>query len=192
MWSLKMPENDGFYVQRCLDGHPDDFRHLVRRYKGPVLGYLAGQLGRSDLAEEALQEVFVRCYFGLSALEKPESFFAWMLGVANRVAKEQVRTEQKERQVAEKLAQMPAQSGGGFDKLAAGGRDWPLAKTVAKLDDFSRQLILLRYYGGRTCKDVATIMNIPIGTVTKSLSRAYTRLRDMLKDEAAQESEVQL
>ena len=73
------------------------------------MGYLAGQLGRSDLAEEALQEVFVRCYFGLSSLEKPESFFAWMLGVANRVAKEQVRIEQKERQAAEKLAQMPAQ-----------------------------------------------------------------------------------
>jgi DNA-directed RNA polymerase specialized sigma24 family protein len=35
-------------------------------------------------------------------------------------------------------------------------------------------------------------MNIPIGTVTKSLSRAYTKLREMLKDEEAQEGEVQL
>ncbi len=178
-----MPENDGFYIQRCLDGHPDDFRHLVRRYKGPLMGYLAGQLGRSDLAEEALQEVFVRCYFGLSSLEKPESFFGWMLGVANRVAKEQIRTEQKERQAAEKLAQMPARP----DKA----HDSPLAKTISRLDDFSQKLILLRYYGGHTCKDVASIMNIPIGTVTKSFSRAYTLMRDMLKNEA-QESEVQL
>jgi RNA polymerase sigma factor (sigma-70 family) len=178
-----MPENDGFYIQRCLDGHPDDFRHLVRRYKGPLMGYLAGQLGRNDLAEEALQEVFVRCYFGLSSLEKPDSFFAWMLGVANRVAKEQVRVEQKERQAVTKLAQIPAQ---------ASSRDWPLAKTIAKLDDLSRQLILLRYYGGNSCKDVASIMNIPLGTVTKSLSRAYAQMREMLKDEAAQESEVQL
>lgn len=179
-----MPENDGFYIQRCLDGHPDDFRHLVRRYKGPVMGYLAGQLGRNDLAEDALQEVFVRCYFGLTSLEKPESFFAWMLGVANRVAKEQVRIEQKERQAMEKLAKMPTQS--------SSGHDWPLAKTVAKLDDFSRQLILLRYYGGHSCKDVAAILNIPIGTVTKSLSRAYTQLRDMMKQDMANESEVQL
>jgi len=179
-----MPENDGFYIQRCLDGHPDDFRHLVRRYKGPLLGHLTGLLQRNDLAEEALQEVFVRCYFGLSSLQKPESFFPWMLGVANRVAKEQIRSEQRERQTAEKLAQMPSRSGTG--------RDWPLAKTVAKLDDFSQQLILLRYYGGHTCKDVATIMNIPIGTVTKSLSRAFAQLREMLKDEAAEESEVQL
>ena len=179
-----MPENDGFYIQRCLDGHPDDFRHLVRRYKGPLLGHLAGQLGRSDLAEEALQEVFVRCYFGLSSLEKQSSFFAWMLGVANRVAKEQIRIEQRERQKAEKLAQMPAQS--------TGQRDWPLAKTVAKLDDFSRQLILLRYYGGHSCKDVAATLNIPIGTVTKSLSRAYAQLREMMKQDMADESGVRL
>jgi len=179
-----MPENDGFYIQRCLDGHPDDFRHLVRRYKGPLMGHLAGQLGRGDLAEEAVQEVFVRCYFGLSSLEKQESFFAWMLGVANRVAKEMFRIEQKQRQAAENLARMPAKS----DR----GSDWPLTKTVAKLDDFSKQLILLRYYGGHSCKDVAAILNIPIGTVTKSLSRAYTQLREMLKGEATQESEVQL
>jgi len=179
-----MPENDGFYIQRCLDGHPDDFRHLVRRYKGPLLGHLAGLLQRSDLAEEALQEVFVRCYFGLSSLQKQSSFFPWMLGVASRVAKEMFRIEQKQRQAVEKLARMPAQSG-----IA---RDWPLAESVAKLDDFSRQLILLRYYGGHSCKDVAAILNIPIGTVTKSLSRAYTQLRYIISEDTADESEVQL
>jgi RNA polymerase sigma factor (sigma-70 family) len=179
-----MPEDDGFYIQRCLDGHPDDFRHLVRRYKGPLLGHLAGLLRRSDLAEEALQEVFVRCYFGLSTLQKQSSFFPWMLGVAGRVAKEIFRIEQKQKQAAEKLAKMPAQS--------ASSRDWPLARTIAKLDDFYRQLILLRYYGGHSCKDIAAILNVPLGTVTKSLSRAYSQLRDMMKQDVADGSEVLL
>jgi RNA polymerase sigma-70 factor (ECF subfamily) len=179
-----MPENDEFYIQRCLDGHPDDFRHLVRRYKGPLLGHLAGLLQRSDLAEEALQEVFVRCYFGLSSLQKQTSFFPWMLGVANRVAKEQIRIEQRQRNTAEKMAQISSQS--------SSGRDWPLTTTIAKLDDFSRQLILLRYYGGHSCKDVAAILNIPLGTVTKSLSRAYSQLREMMKRDEAKESGVQL
>ena len=180
----EIDEFDKFYIQRCLDGHPDDFKHLVRRYKGPLMGYLAGHLGKTDLAEEASQEVFVRCYFGLSTLQNPLSFFPWMLGVANRVAKEQIRVEQRERQAAEKLAQMPTRSNEN--------RDWPLAGTIAKLDDFYQQLILLRYYGGHSCKDVAAILNIPIGTVTKSLSRAFEKLREMLKDEPARESEVQL
>jgi len=148
------------------------------------MGYLAGRLARTDWAEEALQEVFVRCYFGLTSLQKPDSLFAWMLGVASRVAKEQIRDEQKQRQAAEKLAQMPARSNEN--------QDWPLAQTIAKLDDFSQKLILLRYYGGHSCKEVAAIMNIPLGTVTKSLSRAFAGLREMLKDETIRESEAQL
>ena len=170
-----MLESDGFYIQRCLDGHPDDFRHLVKRYQKPLMAHLTGQLGNRDLAEETAQEVFVRCYFGLSSLKKPESIFAWMLGIAGNVVKERIRTEQRERQSAEKLSQTPVQRKGDCD--------WPLAKAVAKLDDFYQQLILLRYYGGHSCKDISEMTNVPIGTVTKSLSRAYDQLRQMLKAE---------
>jgi RNA polymerase sigma-70 factor (ECF subfamily) len=170
-----MPENDEFYIKRCLDGHPDEYRHLVQRYQGPLMAHLTGQFCDRNLAEEAAQEVLVRCYFGLSTLKKQEAFFAWMLGVANNVAKEQIRSRQRQQELTEKAAEKPAQTNCGCD--------WPLAKAVAKLDDFYKQLILLRYYGGHSCKDVAEMLNIPIGTVTKSLSRAYARLRDMLKQE---------
>ena len=86
-------ENDTYYVARCLDGHPDDFRHLVRRYQPVVLAHLAGKLGSRDSAEEAAQETLVRAYFKMSKLKKPESFFAWLLGIADHVAMEQQRKE---------------------------------------------------------------------------------------------------
>jgi RNA polymerase sigma-70 factor (ECF subfamily) len=178
---FRMPENDGFYVQRCLDGHPDEYRHLVRRYQGPLMAHLTGLLGNRDIAEEAAQDVMVRCYFGLSGLKKQESFFAWMLGVANHVVKEQLRSRQRQEELAQGLAEKPVQTNPGSD--------WPLAKAIAKLDDSHRQLILLRYYGGHTCKEVAQMLNIPIGTVTKSLSRAYALLRETLK---AEESGVRI
>jgi hypothetical protein len=50
-----MTETDKYYVGRCLDGHPDDFRHLVRRYQPVLLAHLAGKLGNRDRAEEAAQ-----------------------------------------------------------------------------------------------------------------------------------------
>ncbi|MGA2092361.1 MAG: RNA polymerase sigma factor [Sedimentisphaerales bacterium] len=175
-----MPENDVFFVQRCLDGHPDEFRHLVRRYQRPLIGHLTGQLGNGELAEEVAQEVLVRCYFGLNGLKKQESFFAWMLGVANRVVKEQFRDRQRQQELAQRAAENQSKESPDLDQ--------PLAKAVARLDDFYRQLILLRYYGGYTCKEAAQMMNIPTGTVTKSLSRAYSKLREMLR---AEESGVQ-
>ena len=93
-----MSITDKFYIERCLDGHPDDFRYLVRRYQAVLLAHLAGKLGNRDIAEEAAQETLVRAYFGLGKLKKPDSYFSWLLGIATRVAKEQQRQEQRHRQ----------------------------------------------------------------------------------------------
>lgn len=79
------------HVEQCRNGHPDDYRFLVERYEGPVFAYLASQLGDSVLAEEAAQESSVRAFFALPKLKKPESFYAFLLGIAGRVAHEMRR-----------------------------------------------------------------------------------------------------
>jgi RNA polymerase sigma-70 factor (ECF subfamily) len=109
-----------------------------------------------------------------------------MLGVANRVVKEQIRSEQRDRQLKTRLSE---QTAGAETK-----EPWPLAKTITRLDERSRELILLRYYCGHSCKEIAEMMDMPLGSVTKSLSRAYAQLREMLVQERVrdEESEVQL
>lgn len=102
-----MPENDKFYIERCLDGHPDDFRYLVRRYQGVLLANLAGKLGNKDQAEETAQETFVRAYFNINKLKSLDSFFSWILGIADRVVKEHQRKKQIQRQ-REIVLQVPA------------------------------------------------------------------------------------
>ena len=170
-----MSEKDGYYVERCLDGHPDDFRYLVRRYQGLLLAHLAGKLGGRDSAEEAAQETLVRAYFNMSKLRSPEAFFAWLLGIADRVAKEHLRKEQvrRQREMIESFseeAESPDLS-----------QDYVLEGAIAELPDTYRKVILLRYYGGHSCSQVAQRLDMPIGTVTKTLSRAYAMLRRSLE-----------
>ena len=178
-----MSESDQYYVGRCLDGHPDDFRHLVRRYQGVLLAHLVGQLGDRDVAEEAAQESFVRGYMNLSKLTKRSSFFPWLLGIGTRVAKEMQRGRQREREAMNLLAERPRES--------SGGGNYPLAKTIAELPNFYRELILLRYYGEQTCKELAVQLDMPLGTVTKALSRAYAMLREKLGQGGVEDCEVQ-
>jgi RNA polymerase sigma-70 factor (ECF subfamily) len=165
--------SDTYYVNRCLDGHPDDFRHLVGRYQRVLLAHLVGRLGRLDAAEEAAQETLVRCYFGLSKLKKRGSFFPWMLGIGNRVAQEQQRKDMRQREALNELAEQPPPQVRGFD--------YPLARVIGELPDFYRELVLLRYYGGFSCKAIAEQLEMPIGTVTKTLSRACAVLREKLR-----------
>ena len=168
-----MAESDQYYIEQCLNGHPDEFRGLVRRYQAVLSAYLAGKLGNRSFAEEAAQETFVRAYFGLSDLKKHNSFYSWLLGIASRVAKEQrrnhgqfadldglARESQKENQT----------------------KDYELEQAIAELPDSQREIILLRFYASLSCSQIAEQLDMPIGTVTKQLSRAYAKLRQLLSD----------
>ena len=61
-------------------------------------------------------------------------------------------------------------------------RDHELEKAIAELGDPYREIVLLRFYAGQSCLQIAEQLNMPIGTVTKQLSRAYAKLRQSLSD----------
>ncbi len=181
-----MSETDTYYIERCLDGHPDDFRYIVRRYQAVLLAHLAGKLGNRDKAEEAAQESLVRAYFNMSKLRRPGSFFSWLLGIADRVAKEHQRKEMlhQQREVIRSFSQEAASS-----ELS---QDYGLEAAIAELPESYRRVVLLRYYGDRSCSQVAEQLDMPLGTVTKTLSRAYAMLRKSLQQPSETESyEVQ-
>jgi RNA polymerase sigma-70 factor (ECF subfamily) len=175
--------SDAEYVVSSRNGCPDHFRLLVQRYQRPLFAYLSSRLGNHLEAEEAAQESFVRAFLSLKKLRKPESFYAWLLGIAGRVLKEQFRAverRQKDRAVAETLL---AENTGSEP-------EYPLEEVIAVLPESYRQVILMRYYEGLSCQDVATRLGMPLGTVTKTLSRAYALLRQELKARESTETTV--
>ena len=180
-----MHETDQYYVGRCLDGHPDDFRHLVRRYQGVLLAHLAGRLGDKEKAEEAAQESLVRAYFNMPKLKKPESFFSWLMGIAEHVAKENRRKDviRLQREIVREVADETPEP-----ELS---QDFALEAAIAELPDSYREVVLLRYYGNHSCNQIAERLTMPLGTVTKTLSRAYAMLRESLQQKT-KSYEVQL
>jgi RNA polymerase sigma-70 factor (ECF subfamily) len=170
-----MSEPDKYYIERCLDGHPDDFRYLVQRYQAVLLAHLAGKLGNKTRADEAAQEAFVRAYFNMCKLKRLDSFFPWLLGIADRVAKEHQREDQiqRQREIVRSVSEESPKT-----ELS---QDYALEAAIAELPEAYREVILLRYYGGRPCNQIAEQLNMPLGTVTKTLSRAYAMLRSSLQ-----------
>ena len=174
--------SDDECVRRCLDGHPDAFRHLVVRHQGPLQRYLVGRLGNEERASEAAQDTFVRAYFALRKLNKPGSFFSWLLGIAGRVAQETHRDQRRRRQVA-LVGCEPAEM--VLDH--ADSADTAVMQAVAELPDVYRQVVLLRYYRGLSCAEASSALGVPLGTVTKRLSRAYALLRKALQEQQQSE-----
>lgn len=173
-----MQLSDQEYVERSRSDCPEEFGQLVDRYQRPLFAWLAGKLEDPLQAEEAAQESFVRAFFGLKKLRKPESFYAWLLGIANRVVREQFRSahrRERDRQVTETLLTETNEHSGSAP-------DYPIEEAIAALPENYRQVIILRYYQGLSCQEVGERLGMPLGTVTKTLSRAYVLLRQALRE----------
>ncbi|MFZ2960710.1 MAG: RNA polymerase sigma factor [Candidatus Ozemobacteraceae bacterium] len=179
-----MEKTDLECIQRCRDGHGDDFRFLVQRYEKPLFAYLMCRLGNRALAQEAAQESLVRAYFGLPKLEKPESFHSWLIGIGARVALEFRRSSPKSAANVDELEFQPAAT-------TEESQEYLLDEAIAMLPDSQRKVIMLRYYDDLSCQQIAERLRIPLGTVTKTLSRAYAELREQLPQTRSICAEVQ-
>lgn len=168
-----MLNTDSECVQRCLDGHPEAFEQLVARYHAPLIGFICGRLRDREAAEEVAQEAFVRSYAALASLRKPESYYAWLFGFADRVAKEHLSEKVRAKHgvvIAQKETRREEPS-----------HDFDLDQAIANLPAPYREVVLLRYYSEMSCVEVAERLDVPLGTVTKRLSRAHEMLRKSLR-----------
>jgi len=68
--------------------------------------------------------------------------------------------------------------------------DVDLDEAISALPDAYRKIILLRYYGEQSCRQIAETLEIPLGTVTKTLSRAYAMLRQTLQMDGLKNQEA--
>ena len=85
-----MTKCDRDIIEQCLNGHPQEYRLLVRRYQSALLVYLKGLLGNACDAEEVAQEALVRAFFTLANLKNRDSFYPWLVGIARRVARSSI------------------------------------------------------------------------------------------------------
>lgn len=164
-------------IQRCLNGFPENFRFLVQRYERPLLAYLIHRMGNREQAQEAAQEALVRAYFGLAKLEKPGAFHSWLIGIASRVAMEFFRARQNTHESHEDVSAFPVTS-------AEDQEEYRLDEAIAALPEGQRQIIILRYYEELSCQEISDRLQMPLGTVTKTLSRAYVGLRVELENDS--------
>lgn len=175
--TVRLIETDTECVRLCLNGHPEVFRHLVTRYERALTNYLFGRLGTEDEAVEAAQEAMVRAYFALSKLEKPEVFFPWLLGIADRVAKEAIRKRRR-------IVGLDAASVRDCTATVAEEAlctDEELRQAVAALPIPHREVVQMRFYADQSCAEISNNLGVAVGTVTSRLSRAYAMLRQSLR-----------
>jgi RNA polymerase sigma-70 factor (ECF subfamily) len=172
---------DAELVNAVLDGEKQTFAVLVKRYERPVRAVALDVMGDYHSASDISQEAFVKAYEQLAGLRKPEVFGPWLMKITRRCALDSLRRRPKETQLEPKIAAAIESPDGQLDEDKK-----RLLAAVVKLPKAEKQVVMLRYFGDNSVKDVAKIVDRSLGTVTKQLSRAHKRLRNVLSETEAE------
>jgi len=171
-------EPDAEIISAVLNGQPERFRVLVRRYERATLGTALAVLGDFHAAEDAAQNAFLMAYQNLDSLRKRDAFGAWVLKIARREALRMARARPHTAEA--ELNESSARFGQhGTDPLSQQRRE--LLEAVMKLPEHERRTVMLYYFDGHTAPEIARINDLSVGTVTKRLSRARNRLRERME-----------
>ncbi len=169
-------QSDAELVNAVLGGDKQAFAVLVKRYERPVRAIALDVLGDYHLASDVSQDAFVTAYENLPGLRKPVVFGPWLMKITRRRAIDWARRKRDEAPLESVVPPTIHNPDGQLDEE----KQWLLA-AVTKLPESERQVVMLRYFAGHSIKDVAKILSRSVGTVTKQLSRAHKRLRNILE-----------
>ncbi|MDY7023046.1 MAG: sigma-70 family RNA polymerase sigma factor [Cyanobacteriota bacterium] len=181
--------SDAFLVEQCQKGERQCFRYLYQRYQGKVrstLYQLCGTLSLDDL----VQEVFLRVWKGLPKLKQPSTFSTWLYRITWNVATDRRRTLAKHYSFNSKLKTIDStrdteslsSSADASDLMQIHYQDL-VQRGLAHLSFEHRTVIVLHDLEELPQKEIAEILNIPLGTVKSRIFHARASLRKFLQRE---------
>jgi RNA polymerase sigma-70 factor, ECF subfamily len=164
--------------------HQEALAEAYRRHGGAVFALARRLLGDGALAEEVLQEVFLRLWNEPDRFD-PErgSLRSYLLAHAHGRSVDLIRSETSRRRREEREARLTAEAGYDLEhevwdlEVAEHVRD-----ALGSLSDGERAAIELAYFGGHTYREVARLLDEPEGTVKSRIRSGLVRLRTSLSE----------
>ena len=197
-----MLAEDREYVERVLAGEPEVFEQLVRKYNrlGGAIAY--GVLSDFHLAEDVVQDAFIRAFEALDSLKEPGRFRVWFAGIVKRRSIDVLRQRKNPRIRAASLEAGGADAGEGgsrgstvssdsrrpeqspddsqLDAAVHAERRRQVLECISGLDENDRIIVSLKHMDGLSYREIAELMETSVSAVESRLFRARRVLRKKL------------
>jgi RNA polymerase sigma-70 factor (ECF subfamily) len=182
------PQDEQALIRRCLAGDVEAFEPLVEKYRQRVWRLAYQILHDREEAWDCAQEAFVRAFHSLSSFRGQSAFYTWLFRITVNLATDrhrsrgaQARAFGAERVSEEEWARTMPDPGARPDQAAAHTEQRErIRKALDALPSKARTIIMLSDIEGLSYREIADVLNCPIGTVMSRLHNARKRLRALL------------
>ena len=176
------PISSGSFLAQCSLGDRRAFETLYRSVGPRLHGVALRFMGRPDLAEEVLQESFVRIWNNASRYQAHLSApLTWMINITRHQAIDQLR-KHRDRPLSDVEEQaLVDESPSADEKLSNARESSALSRCLDSLEGMQRQSITVAYFQGLSCTELAEHLAAPLGSVKSWIRRGMERLRRCLE-----------
>lgn len=180
----RSPFSDAALVAAARGGDTRAFERLYRLYSGRVLGVCLRMTRRRDIAEDCVQQTFIRAWRNLAAFEGRSAFSTWL----HRIAVNEVltyarnhgtRVEATQEDAIEETDEATTSGSSGTNEYDA-GEVMDVERALDTLPEGSRHVVVLQAVYGYSHEEVADMLGIAVGTCKAQLHRGRRLLRERL------------
>jgi RNA polymerase sigma-70 factor (ECF subfamily) len=165
---------------RCQLGEVGAFDELVTRWHASLWRYVRRMADRNEIADELIQETWLRVLRGIVNLQDPAKLVPWMFGIARRVMIDRLRRKYRQEAFFVNTAEDVASPAGEVNESEH--RD-DIAHMLDKLENLplpQREILALYYLEELSVDEVSQVIGIPVGTVKSRLYHARNALKQSL------------
>lgn len=177
-------ESDQKLISMALEGDSVAFEQLFDRYRNSIHQiYTQRMEGFSDQANDLLQETFIKVYLNLDSYDSRYTFGQWVYTIARntfidyaRKHKDQMSVDSYTVEGAASLSSSPTPEQKMIDEQSRRRIEF----FMSQMSDRYRLLIELRFFKEYSYEEIASELNLPMGTVKTQIHRAREQLCKML------------
>ncbi len=152
----------------------------MREYQGRVCSIAFGYVGDQDEALDLAQEIFVRVWDRLATMAEPERFAGWITSIARNACLDHLRRRKarppQQDIPAEEMTALAADVPDPEQAWLATSRQRLVHRAMGGLSEINREIIVLKDIQGLPLEQIATMLDLPLGTVKSRSSRARVEL----------------
>lgn len=196
MTSTDEKVSDEELLRRFCEGDGDAFEALMSRYERPLYNFIARSVRRRDLAEELLQDVFMKVVQRSADFKGSSKLSTWLYTIARNLCIDHSRKMVFRRHKSLDSPGRPGKDDEGpslvertaADSLTADrqaiANDLSVRITAAveELPEEQREVFLMRQLQGMAFKDIADVVGVPENTVKSRMRYALERLQRALEE----------
>lgn len=177
-------DNGASSYRRFLDGDKDALTEIIREYKDGLALFLAGYVNDIVVAEELMEDTFVRLYVRKPHFSEKSSFKTWLYAIGRNIAREYIRKNIKDR--CSSLENLPELTDGIYSteaKILHDERHVALHAALKRLKPEYYRVLWLCYFEDLTSDEIAKVMHKSRNNTFVYIHRAKKALKDEMEKE---------